>query len=203
MTRKPSPLPGHRVEVRLAGSGGQGLIFAGLILAEAVGIFDGREVAMVQSYGPEARGGASKAEVIISDDPIDYPLCTSVDLLLAMNQEAVDTHSRDLKDNAWILVDSDLVSHPPNSRAVAIPFMTAARDKLGKPVVANVVALGAICELSGLVTRRALERALADEAPPGTEEINRKAVALGIKLVRQHNRTNADASHGEMHDEDL
>ncbi len=86
------PLPTPRVEIRLAGSGGQGLILAGLVLAEAAGVYDGREVAMVQSYGPEARGGASKAEIIISDSPIDYPLCTHVDILLALNQEACDAY---------------------------------------------------------------------------------------------------------------
>ena len=89
-----TPLPQQIVETRLAGSGGQGLILAGLVLAEAAGVYDGREVTMIQSYGPEARGGASKAEVIISDLPIDYPLCTRVDLLLALTQEAADTHSR-------------------------------------------------------------------------------------------------------------
>ena len=203
MRRKPPTLPGYRVEVRLCGSGGQGLIFAGLILAEAAGIHDGREVAMVQSYGPEARGGASKAEVIISDYPIDYPLCTSVDLLLAMNQEAVDTYSSDVKKNAWVLVDSDLVEHPPGGRAVGIPFTSAARDKLGRPVAANVVALGALCELTGLVTRRALEKALAAKAPPGSEEVNKKALALGIRLVRHHPRKDRGAPENEIRFEDM
>ncbi|MBU1740547.1 MAG: 2-oxoacid:acceptor oxidoreductase family protein, partial [Proteobacteria bacterium] len=79
-------LPGPRIEIILAGSGGQGMILAGLILAEAAGLYDGRQVAMVQNYGPEARGGTSKAEVILSDQTIDYPLCTAVDVLLALTQ---------------------------------------------------------------------------------------------------------------------
>ncbi len=187
-TRIP-PLPQHRVEVRLAGSGGQGLLLAGLVLAEAVGLYEGRQVAMVQSYGPEARGGASKAEVIISDQVIDYPHCTRVDLLLALTQQAVDTYSWDLNPQAWVLVDADLVQHPPTSRAVGLPFTAAARDKLKKTMVANVVALGAISELTGLVGRTALQKALLKRVPPGTESLNKRALNLGAKLARDHKKS--------------
>lgn len=185
-------LPAHRVELRLAGSGGQGLITAGLVLAEAVGVHEDREVAMSQSYGPEARGGASKAEVIVSDHPIDYPLCTKVDLLLALNQQAADAYSWDLGPEAIILVDSDLVSHPPSSRAVGLPFTATARDKLNKPMVANVMALGAISELSGVVSRKALEKALLARVPAGTEELNKKALNLGAKLARDYQKAAAE-----------
>lgn len=184
MSQKPAESLG-RVETRLAGSGGQGLLLAGLVLAEAAGLYDGREVAMVQSYGPEARGGASKAEVIISDQAIDYPLCTRVDLFLALTQEAADAYCWDLKPNAWIIVDSDLVSHPPSSKAVRLPFTAAARDKLKKPMVANVVALGAIAEITGVISRRGLEKALLARVPAGTEALNKKALALGAKLARE------------------
>jgi 2-oxoglutarate ferredoxin oxidoreductase subunit gamma len=184
----PQPLTSHRIEVRLAGSGGQGLILAGLVLAEAAGVYEGREVAMSQSYGPEARGGASKAEVIISDQSIDYPLCTHVDLFLALNQEAADAYSWDLRPDAIILLDADLVSHPPTSRALALPFTAVARDMLKKKMVANVVALGAISELSGVVSRRALEKALLARVPKGTEALNKKALALGAKLARETNK---------------
>lgn len=180
------PLPAPRVEIRLAGSGGQGLILAGLVLAEAAGVYDGREVAMVQSYGPEARGGTSKAEVIISDSPIDYPLCTNVDLLLALNQEACDAYCWDLKPGAWVLVDKDLVPLPPSSRSISLGFTSVARDKLKKIMVANVLALGAIAELTGVVTRRSLERALLARVPSGSEELNKKALSLGARLARSH-----------------
>ena len=177
--------PLGRVEVRLSGSGGQGLILAGLVLAEAAGLYDGREVAMVQSYGPEARGGASKAEVIISDGPIDYPLCSRVDLLLALNQEAADEYSHDLAPGAWIILDADLVANAPTSQAVSLPFTAAARDKLKKPMVANVIALGAISALTGIVSLKALEKALLAHVPAGTEALNKKALALGVKLGRE------------------
>ena len=119
----PPIISASRLEVRLCGSGGQGIILAGLVLTEAVGVYDGREVAMVQSYGPEARGGASKAEIIISDSPIDYPLCSEVDLLVALTQEAADIYSWDINPQSWVLIDSDLVSHPPTSRNLSAPML--------------------------------------------------------------------------------
>lgn len=181
------PLPElERMEVRLAGSGGQGLLLAGLVLAEAAGLYDGREVAMVQSYGPEARGGASKAEVIVSDNPIDYPLCTTVDLLLALNQEAADTYAWDVDSSALVVVDADLVKHAPTSMAVALPFTATARDKLKKIMVANVVALGAISQLTGVASLKALEKALLARVPAGTEALNKKALSLGAKLARDY-----------------
>lgn len=180
------PLPSSRIEVRLAGSGGQGVILAGLVLAEAAGVFDGREVAMVQSYGPEARGGTSRAEVIISEEPIDYPLCTHVDLLLTLNQEACDAYCWDLRPSAWVLVDKELVNHPPSTHAVALDFTATAREKLKNVMVANVVALGAISELTGIVSRRSLEKSLMRRAPAGTAELNKKALSLGAKLARNY-----------------
>jgi 2-oxoglutarate ferredoxin oxidoreductase subunit gamma len=180
------PLPRPRIEVRLAGSGGQGLILAGLILAEAAGLYEGRQAAMVQSYGPEARGGASKAEVILSDQAIDYPLCTRVDLLLALTQEAADAYQNDLAPGAWVIVDADRVAHPPGDRAVAMPFTAVAREKLNREMVANVVALGFISAYTGLVGRRAIEKALLKRVPAGSEELNRRALSLGARLAANH-----------------
>lgn len=203
MRPKPHPLPFSRVEVRLAGSGGQGLILAGLILAEAAGVYEGREVAMAQSYGPEARGGASKAEVIISDSPIDYPLCSHVDLLLAMTQEAADAYCWDLKPGAWILVDADLVTHPPSSLAISLPFTSAAREKLHKAVVANIVALAAIAEITGIVSRRSVEKALLTRVPRGTEELNKRALNLGVRLAREHRPSEPPLPEEKPESEDM
>ncbi len=200
---KEPPQPMERMEIRLAGSGGQGLILAGLILAEAAGLYDNQFVAMGQSYGPEARGGASKAEVIISGEPIDYPLASRVDLLLALTQEAADTYSWDLKPEAWIVVDSDLVSHPPSSRAVGLPFTATARDKLNKPMVANVVALGAIMQLTGVVTKRALEKALLARVPKGTDALNKKALAAGVKMAKDFVSRPETGPAGDMEMEDI
>lgn len=174
-------VPGSRYEVRFSGSGGQGLITAAVIFAEAVGVFAGRNVCQTQSYGPEARGGKSKAEVVISDKPIDYPKAMELDLLLAMNQAACDAYFFDLKPNGILVVDSSLVEQYPTSRIIAIPFTRIAREEIGKVVVANMVALGTIGVLSGQVTVEQLERSLLMRIPPGTEEINRKALQRGIE----------------------
>lgn len=191
-------LKAHRVEIRLAGSGGQGIILAGLVLTEAVGIYEGREVAMVQSYGPEARGGSSKAEIIVSDTPIDYPLCTQVDLLLAMTQEASDSYCADLKPDALAIVDKDLVGHPPPTRVIELPFTAVSRDRLKSPMAANVIALGAISEITGLVSRRSIEKALFHRLSADKETLNKKALSLGIRMAREHARTVTPAQMGEL-----
>jgi len=191
------------VEIRLAGSGGQGIILAGLVLTEAVGVLEGREVAMVQSYGPEARGGASKAEIIISDLPIDYPLCTRVDLLLAMTQDAADVFCWDLKPNALIIVDRDLVPHPPASRAIALPLTAAARDRLNSPMAANVIALGVISEITDLVSRRSLEKVLLRKLSTEKEALNKKALSLGIRMAKAYARTRASVEEMDVEAEDM
>ena len=145
-----------RYEIRLAGSGGQGLILAGIILAEAAGVYDGKFVCQTQSYGPEARGGASKAEVVISDAEIDYPKAIRPDVLLAMNQKSLDAFISDLKPGGLLLVDADLVQEVPASRAVALPFTRIARD-LGRAMAANIVALGALAQLTGAVSLESLD----------------------------------------------
>jgi len=130
-----------RYEIRLAGSGGQGLVLAGVILAEAAGIYDGKFVCQTQSYGPEARGGASKAEVVISDAEIDYPKAIRPDVLLALNQKSLDVFLGDLKEGGVLLVDADLVREVPESGALSIPFTRLAREA-GRELMANIVALG-------------------------------------------------------------
>lgn len=170
----------ERYEVRLSGSGGQGIIVAGIILAEAAGIYEGKQVCQTQAYGPEARGGASKAEVVISDDEIDYPKAIKPDLVLAMNQKACDSYGYDLKPGGLIIVDGTLVKDLPTPRAIALPFTQIARQELGKEMVANIVALGALVKISGVVAVDSLEKAVLARVPAGTEELNRRALAAGV-----------------------
>ncbi len=174
-----------RYEIRLAGSGGQGLILAGIILAEAAGVYDGKFVCQTQSYGPEARGGASKAEVVISDSEIDYPKAIEPDVLLAMNQKSLDAFLADLKPEGLLLVDADLVGEFPVSRAVALPFTRIARD-LGRVMAANIVALGALAELTKAVNLQSLEAAILARVPKGTEDLNTQALAAGVAAARGH-----------------
>jgi len=175
----------ERYEIRLSGSGGQGIIMAAIVLAEAAGVYDGKHVCQSQSYGPEARGGTSKAEVIISNQTIDYPKAIKPDLLLSMNQEAYDTYFSDLKTDGLLVVDATLVHHVPTNRVAAIPFTRIARKELGKEMVANMVALGAVGVLSQIISLTNLEQALMARVPKGTEEINRKALHAGIEAAKR------------------
>lgn len=174
-----------RYDIRLSGSGGQGLILMGIVLAEAIGIYEGKFVAQTQSYGPEARGGSSKAEVVVSDTEIDYPKALKLDLLLCMNQKSCDDYYMDLKPEGLLLVDSTLVTQTPLTRAFEIPFTRIAREKLGKAVVANIVALGAMAQLTAIVSPRSLEKALLTRAPRGSEQLNRQALKAGISAARK------------------
>ena len=168
-----------RYEIRLAGSGGQGLILAGVILAEAAGIYDGKFVCQTQSYGPAARGGASKAEVVISDAEIDYPKAIRPDVLLALNQMSLDKYLADLKPGGALLVDADLVREVPQEGAVAIPFTRIARE-LGKEMIANIVALGSLAAITGAVSPGSLKAAVLARVPPQTRELNEKALEAGL-----------------------
>jgi len=170
-----------RYEIRFSGSGGQGLITAAVVFAEAAGVYDGKYVCQTQSYGPEARGGKSKAEVVLSDHPIDYPKALNLDLLLAMNQAACDAYFYDLKANGLLVVDSSLVEQYPTSRIIAIPFTQIARKEIGRELVANMVALGAVGKLCGKIDLDNLEKALLARVPKGTEEMNAKALGRGIE----------------------
>ncbi len=174
----------ERYEIRLSGSGGQGLIIAGIILAEAAGIYDGKFVCQTQSYGPEARGGASKAEVVISDEEIDYPKAIKPDLLLAMNQKSCDVYFFDLKPTGLLIVDSTYVKQIPTTRAVAIPFTHIAREKLNNEMASNVVALGALAALTGVVSLNSLEAAVVARVPSGTEDLNKNALEAGIQAAK-------------------
>jgi len=176
---------GNSYDIRLSGSGGQGLILMGIILAEAIGIYDGKFVAQTQSYGPEARGGSSKAEVVVSDQEIDYPKALRLDLLLAMNQKSCDDYYMDLKPNGVLLVDSTFVSQVPFPRAYQIPFTRIARDKFKREMVANIIALGAISKLTPIVSARAIETAVLAKVPKGTEKLNRDALRAGISEAKR------------------
>lgn len=171
----------NRYELGFSGSGGQGLITAAVIFAEAAGVFGGKHVCQTQSYGPEARGGKSKAEVVISDQPIDYPKAIELDLLLAMNQAACDAYFFDLQPNGLLVVDSSLVEQFPTSRIIPIPFTDIAREEIGNVMVANIIALGSIGVLSGQVSVENLERSLSSRVPPATFEMNKTALHRGIK----------------------
>jgi 2-oxoglutarate ferredoxin oxidoreductase subunit gamma len=174
-----------RFEIRLSGSGGQGIILASIILAEAAGIFEGYHVSQTQSYGPEARGGRCKSEVVISSNKIDYPKAVQLDMMLAMNQSSCDTYCYDFKPNGLLVVDSGLVEQVPTSRVVELPFTAIAREAAGKDLVANIVALGVLGYLCPILSIDSLKAALAARAPKGTKKLNNKALQAGIKAAKE------------------
>jgi len=175
----------YRYEIRLSGSGGQGLILMGIILAEAIGIYEGKFVAQTQSYGPEARGGSSKSEVIVSDEEIDYPKAMKLDVLLAMNQKSCDEFYPDLKPEGLLIVDSTFVAQPPVPRAFQIPFTRIAREKFKREMVANIIALGAFSQLCPFVSPKAIESAVLARVPKGTEKLNRDALKAGMAAAKR------------------
>ena len=173
----------NKYEVRLSGSGGQGLILAGIILADA-GIISGKNAIQSQSYGPEARGGASKAEVIISDGEINFPKVEKCDLLLSLTQESYNEYIDSLKKDGILVVDKKIeIDDTLEAKIYRLPIISTAYDKLKKPMVANIVSLGAICSISSIIDEESLQEAILNRIPPGTEEINKKAFQEGLKLV--------------------
>ncbi len=176
-----------RYEIRFSGSGGQGMILAGIVMAEAASIYGDKNAAQSQSYGPESRGGASKAEVIISDKDIDYPKATKIDCMLAMTQEACSKYYKDIKDGGILLVDSDEVKDVPNGnfKVYSFPIIATAREELGKTIVANIIALGIITELTGIVSRESMEKAVLSRVPQAFVDLNKKALHIGFEKGRE------------------
>ncbi len=172
-----------RIEIRLAGTGGQGVILASVVLAEAAAVQEGRQVVQTQSYGPEARGGASKADVIISDEPILFPKCRKLDVLLCLSQQAVDKYLDDLKQRGTAVIDSFYVRDCPRAGAVVLPLSETARNVLGRELFTNIVALGALARITGAVRLESLKTAIARRVPPATVEVNQRALTLGWDIA--------------------
>lgn len=174
-----------RTEIRLAGEGGQGMILAGIILAEAAAIYDGKQAAQTQSYGPEARGGASRSEVVISDGEIDHPEVLSADVVVALSQEAYKKFAKSIRSGGLLIVDQDRVEVPADFDGVKIPIARIAQETTGRAITANTVALGVLVGLTNLVSRESIERAVTARAPKGTDEMNRKALQAGFAAAER------------------
>jgi 2-oxoglutarate ferredoxin oxidoreductase subunit gamma len=171
------------VEVRFGGSGGQGVILMGVILAMA-GARDHRFVVQTQSYGPEARGGYSRSDVILSDSTIDYPELQQADLLVALSQAAVDEYIGVLRSDGVLVYDSENITAPPRFKGeqFGIPFTRLALEETGRRQATNILTLGAVVGITGVVSTKALRKAMLAMVPAGTEEMNSKALARGLAL---------------------
>jgi 2-oxoglutarate ferredoxin oxidoreductase subunit gamma len=174
-----------RHEIRFSGFGGQGIITAGYILGKAAALFDQRHVTLIKSYGPESRGGASSAQVLISDQEINYPHLTEPELLVAMSQEAYAKYIEELASGGLLLIDEDLVelSHPRVDIQVrAIPATRIAESELGRKIVANIVMLGFVAANTDAVSAESLREAVLTSVPKGTEDLNKRAFERGLEF---------------------
>jgi 2-oxoglutarate ferredoxin oxidoreductase subunit gamma len=171
-----------KTEIRLAGTGGQGVILASVILAEAAGVHEGRYVVQTQSYGPEARGGASRADVIISDEPILYPKSRRLDVLVCLSQPAAEKYFDDLKVRGIAIIDGFYVRECPREGAYCLPMAETARNELGRELFTNIVMLGVLARITGVVKLDSLEKSVANRVPVKALDQNRKALALGWEL---------------------
>lgn len=167
-------------QVRIAGYGGQGIVLAGMLLGRAASLYDGKEAVFMQSYGPEARGGASSADVIISNAPVDYPLVTEPDVLMVLFQEAYVCYRKGLKPGGILIIESDLVRPDEHgSEPYRVPA-TRMAEELGRKIVTNVVALGYLVGLTGIVSRESVEEAVRTSVKPSTIDLNLRAFAAGF-----------------------
>jgi 2-oxoglutarate ferredoxin oxidoreductase subunit gamma len=171
-----------KLQVRLGGFGGQGIILAGEILGTAVTLHEGRNAVLTQSFGPEARGGACSADVVVSDGRIYYPCVTVPDVLVLMSEEAARTYGPNTAETALVLVNEDLVRTVPQREGLKIHHIPATRiaEGLGRVMVANIVMLGFVTALAKLVSSEAMTKALLASVPPGTEKLNLSAFQAGF-----------------------
>ncbi len=170
-----------RMEVRLGGFGGQGIILMGIILGKAYAIYEGKEATLTQSFGPEARGGACSAQVVLEDTKVLYPYTTKVDVLVVMSQEAYKTYYPKLKDDGILVVEDELVNLEdvkPGQKVYGIPA-TRFAEEVGRRMVLNIVMLGFLTAVSKIVSREAMRKAVESSVPSGTEELNLKAFDKG------------------------
>ena len=173
-----------RKEIRFAGFGGQGLLLAGIILGRTACIYQELQATQTQSYGTEARGGASRCDVVIDEKEITFTGVTRPDIFVVMSQEAYDRFIETVKEGAVVYYDSDLVnvSDRPDTRQIPIPATKIAIEKLNNRIVANIVMLGAMAEGSRLVAMDNLQKSLEESVPAGTEAFNLRAFEEGRSI---------------------
>ena len=170
--------------IRIAGFGGQGVILAGMVIGKAAAIHDGKFATLTQSFGPEARGSACSAQLIVSDEPILYPYITQPDILVALSQEAHARFGSDLKPAGMLLYEQDLIHLDNTTKGIRHFGIPATRfaEELGRKLVLNMVMVGFVTALTGLATPAAVRKAIAGSVPKGTESLNLAAFEKGLEF---------------------
>ncbi len=185
-------------EIRIAGFGGQGVILSAIVIGKAASVFEDGFATMTQSFGPEARGGACSAQVILSDQPVLYPYVARPDILVVMSQEAYSKFSPELKENGVLIIEEDLVRVSLVKGHVRVYSVPATRlaEELGKRMVLNLVMVGFFAAVTGLVDADALRKAVADSVPEHFAELNLKAFDKGFNYGVE--KVKALVESGEM-----
>jgi 2-oxoglutarate ferredoxin oxidoreductase subunit gamma len=180
----------ERCRIIFSGSGGQGIITAAIILAEAAVICEGLIAVQSQSYGPEARGGASRSDVIVSDTDIRFPKVIQPNILVCLTQEAYNTFSGLIRPGGLLLTDNHYVrqGEKVDAKQVGLDMYKAVMEKIGRPIVFNICMLGAFVQLTQLVKTESIIKVLKTRIPAGTLELNRQALELGVQLVKDFNK---------------
>ncbi len=170
-------------EIRVAGFGGQGVILSAIVLGKAASIHQGEFATMTQNFGPEARGGACSAQLMLSDTPVAYPYVTHPDIMVVMSQEAYTKFAPELKEGGTLLIERDLVrvtDLPAQTRIYSVPA-TRLAEELGKRMVLNIVMVGFFTAVTQLLTADAVRKAVADSVPASFRELNLKAFEKGYE----------------------
>jgi 2-oxoglutarate ferredoxin oxidoreductase subunit gamma len=178
-----------RKEIRIAGFGGQGVVLSGSIIGKAASIYDNGFAALTQNYGPESRGGSCRADVVVSDKPVDYPYLSNPEIQIVLSQAAYNEFGKNAPKGTLLIVDSDLVKVDPSQKPkpLSIPASRMAQE-LGRLVVANIIMMGFLAATSDVVSYEALKKAVLDSVPQGTEDFNMKAFELGYNYGIEHSR---------------
>ncbi len=189
----------RRTEIRFEGVGGQGIVLAAVVLAEALGIHEGLEVAQTSIYDPETRGGAVRSEVVAGSDPINHPEAVRPNVMVALSQKAAN-NSTDLAEDGVLIVDPLFVASVPGikGKVYRVP-VTQIADQVGRRLTANIVMLGAVAKVAPMVSMASLEKAVAARAPKGTTELNLKALRAGYEAAdndRVHSRVEGHDGYG-------
>lgn len=176
----------NRVEVRICGLGGQGVVLAGQILGRGA-VYDGLNVVQTQSYGAEARGSNAKSEVIISDGKIGFPLVRRCDVMIAMSQQSLDLSVKDLKEDSVLIVDDGLIERVPEglkAKVFRVAATKTAENMFKSKLYANIIMLGAVTKITRLATANSMEKAIAEGLPESVREANIDAFRKGLELAQ-------------------
>lgn len=175
-----------KYEIRFGGFGGQGVVLAGVILAKAASIEEGKNAVQTQLYGPDSRGGAAKSEVVISEEKIDYPKVDKTDLLVLMSQEAAEKYGSEIKDNSIIIYDADLVQLNLSGSFTPYPVRaTKIATDMGNKIAANMVMLGAVSAATNIVSLESLLKIIEASVPAYAKELNMNAAREGFRAVKE------------------